>query len=655
MRIWKNRKQRNKFRWGSSMLVTGVMIILIVAVSFAVINYINQKEEEKSIDRLYEEADSLADTIEMYAKSDEETLKTLATVVATYDDMHSEKLWKLLDSCSDVGMVTKIELLLPDNTVLGKGGERLETEEEVSFEEEAKKGSYITDRETDTEDSEKYIVRQCVPVYRDSQVVAILRGVADISNLAEKMNLHPYGGKAALYIIDGDSGDFLMDTWHSGKDRNIRNLKGRDPASGYESDQVKQGILNGDSGYAVFTSKTIGGYLYFYYQPMEINEWRIALSVPESVVFEGSDGIRKVLNFFMLFEAICFIGYFLWMLRFVRKTTEDKQRQLETLNDMYDVERKLFNAHHKQQNITEALHKAGNIILAERVTLWAFVPSGGHISFYWEKEGISEENTEKSASVAKRDEEQYIHIMAQYFKQNHKEMVLFSRSAVEKIFGENISPKIHSLMAVPLKDTDGKICGIMAGFNVKDKDAITLMKTMKFSFGMFCHNLSSFNAIRKQRDRDVLTGLYNRNRYEWDLSKLYSEYREALTCIYIDVNGLHEKNNTEGHEQGDIMLQTVAQEIVKQFGGEYIYRIGGDEFVVFKPGADMAEMEVLEEKLSAVLSEKDYHISVGIQCETDVVSMSELVKAAEKKMYIKKMQYYEQKSCDRRKTAVTAE
>ena len=55
MRIWKNRKQRNKFRWGSSMLVTGVMIILIVAVSFAVINYINQKEEEKSFDRLYEE------------------------------------------------------------------------------------------------------------------------------------------------------------------------------------------------------------------------------------------------------------------------------------------------------------------------------------------------------------------------------------------------------------------------------------------------------------------------------------------------------------------------------------------------------------------------------------------------------------------------
>ena len=103
------------------------------------------------------------------------------------------------------------------------------------------------------------------------------------------------------------------------------------------------------------------------------------------------------------------------------------------------------------------------------------------------------------------------------------------------------------------------------------------------------------------------------------------------------------------------MLQTVAQEIVKQFGGEYIYRIGGDEFVVFKPGADMAEMEALEEKLSAVLSEKDYHISVGIQCEKDVVSISELVKAAEKKMYIKKMQYYEQKSCDRRKAAVTAE
>lgn len=650
------KKQRDRLRWGGPLAVTSLMIILIVAVSFLVIHHINHMEEEKSFERLYEEADSLADMIETYAKGDRETLETLAAVAATYDDMHSEKLWKLLDSCSNVGMITKIEMLLPDNTVLGRGGERVATEKGVSFESEAARGSYITDREADTEDSEKYTVRQCVPVYRDSQVIAILRGVISLSDLTDEMNLTPYGGKAAMYIVDGANGDFLIDTWHPGEGGNIWGLGEREMAPGYESDQLKKGIVDGERGYVVFVSKTIGEYLYFYYQPMEINEWRIAVSVPESVVFERADMVKTVLNAFLLFEAVCFIGYFLWMFRYVRRTTGEKQRQLETLNYIYDVEKMLFNAHDKQENIAVALEKAGNIISAERVVLWAFAPSGDHISFRWEKNGILEEMADSAehASLEVRGEERYIHIIEKYFRQGHSELEVFGRQAIRAVFGENIQSKIQSIAAIPLEDTEGNICGIMAGFNMTGTDAPTmLMKNMKFSFGMFCHNLSRFNAIREQRDRDVLTGLYNRNRYERDLENIYSECKDALTCVYIDVNGLHERNNEEGHEKGDIMLRTVAQEIEKWFGGEHIYRIGGDEFVVFIPGADITEMETASEKLSAVLLEKDYHISVGIQCGNDIESMSDLIKAAEKKMYAEKKRYYEQTAYDRRKTTIT--
>ena len=39
------------------------------------------------------------------------------------------------------------------------------------------------------------------------------------------------------------------------------------------------------------------------------------------------------------------------------------------------------------------------------------------------------------------------------------------------------------------------------------------------------------------------------------------EGRRELCCIFVDVNGLHELNNTQGHQTGDRMLQEVARQI----------------------------------------------------------------------------------------------
>ena len=84
--------------------------------------------------------------------------------------------------------------------------------------------------------------------------------------------------------------------------------------------------------------------------------------------------------------------------------------------------------------------------------------------------------------------------------------------------------------------------------------------------------------------------------------------------MYIDVNGLHETNNTEGHDKGDDMLRTVAEGIKKYFNTEYIYRTGGDEFVLFISSADKASLEMRGKKLASDLSDANYYISVGISC-----------------------------------------
>lgn len=132
MRRREKNKRKDKIRRGSSLAATSVMIILMVASSVIAISQINHIEERKSIERLYEEADDLADTIETYAQSDREALEVLAEVIAQYDDLHSEELWELLDSFSGVGLMSEIELLLPGDTVLKQGGRSVDAEGSIN-------------------------------------------------------------------------------------------------------------------------------------------------------------------------------------------------------------------------------------------------------------------------------------------------------------------------------------------------------------------------------------------------------------------------------------------------------------------------------------------------------------------------------------------
>ena len=64
---------------------------------------------------------------------------------------------------------------------------------------------------------------------------------------------------------------------------------------------------------------------------------------------------------------------------------------------------------------------------------------------------------------------------------------------------------------------------------------------------------------------DLLTGMRNRNAYEQSLSKYPLFCKNSVSCIFADVNGLHELNNTKGHEAGDKMLRFVSEKLMELF------------------------------------------------------------------------------------------
>ncbi len=138
---------------------------------------------------------------------------------------------------------------------------------------------------------------------------------------------------------------------------------------------------------------------------------------------------------------------------------------------------------------------------------------------------------------------------------------------------------------------------------------------------------------------DQVTGLFNRSAFEKYLNESEPHTFSHTVCVYIDVNGLHELNNKHGHETGDKLLQSVAECLRAQFPDDGLYRIGGDEFVVFSK-ADAAVCEARMQAVSSALAAQDYSISYGIAAQRVSAGLGDLVRKADENMLKGKRRYY---------------
>ena len=162
--------------------------------------------------------------------------------------------------------------------------------------------------------------------------------------------------------------------------------------------------------------------------------------------------------------------------------------------------------------------------------------------------------------------------------------------------------------------------------------------------------LAQARKIRLLSETDLLTGVKNRNHFEISQSEYAKNCKDSLAFLYVDVNGLHELNDTKGHQAGDVMLQAVAQALVDNFGQIHTYRIGGDEFVCLCMDTPEQSVRDRVKDIVARLAAQGYFISAGVASQPKPgLDMAALTTAAEQEMYEAKRAYYAQAGRDRRK------
>jgi two-component system cell cycle response regulator len=117
-------------------------------------------------------------------------------------------------------------------------------------------------------------------------------------------------------------------------------------------------------------------------------------------------------------------------------------------------------------------------------------------------------------------------------------------------------------------------------------------------------------AVMRRADlgrRDALTGLSNRRTFDEHLDSMLAQERktgQAFALVIFDIDHFKSINDTQGHPEGDRVLQDVARIAARQLrAGEQIFRIGGEEFGIVIPGDGKTGVRVAERVRAAVQDE----------------------------------------------------
>lgn len=463
-------------RYRSIVVVALATILVLAATVFTCVRYAGKAMSRYSCDVLAAYTRQLARDYYETIRADQTALQAMAELLSYQESGDTEAALRIMTSF-DLGktFLDALELMTPDNRMLDQNGEWFDLDDDSIFEAEAAKGAYVSDRVTSFRDPELLIGCDVVPVVRNGEIAAMLYGIVPLAEKSKKIDVDYYDGHAYMMLVDGSTGDVLLDTWHDTLG-NLSDLSGHKMLKGYSYELALQNMRAGVGGDMRLVSSGAGEVMYLHYEPVGVNNWSVILSVSEEKALAGTRSSMRAL--------------------------------------------------------------------------------------YW------------MAAVV----------------------------------------------------------------------GVTLIGCMIFIAACL---LSDRRRMYRMTMTDQGTGLLNRRAYQKFLSDRVQQQFALAACVYLDANGLHEINNKYGHDAGDKMLCAVADCLRAQFQYSRIFRVGGDEFVVFPADADRARCEAKLQKVADAIAEHDYTMSYGVVCHRDVTGLDTLVREVDEKMLENKRAYYAEH--DRRK------
>lgn len=619
------KKQRHNNIW-----YTIITAILICSVFLSLVASFYYQAEDEAYEMLHIQTKQIKDDLTLQIKSDRENLVTMANFAAKlYADGESYNI--MFDSFKPIGLFSNIGILNPDNTFVTKVG-TIDLNGKISFDDEAKRGEYITGRVQDLTREGKEIIRSAVPIVSGGKTVGILYGVIHLDTIGKKYNEMAKELDAQLFVYDKESGKFVIDTIDKNPGE-IEQLKNRKYNDGYSY----EALITTDKGYTSFKSVITGEDLYVHYSTIEDYDWGIMLARYESQVFAKTEDISRTLLISFLVMIIIMCVYILILL-----STEERRNNVMVCAS--NIRKLLLEINQQQSSIVKALKN-----------VCSFAKSRSAIFFDTDGEDYSYIMPEFEDRVILGEERKYFiaqlfHYAAERYKLSDATVGVMSIKANENLTRTN--PKFCdflkqqnitevSFAAVTSKNNHITVLGVINP--EQNKEARALLEDVAVCFSIALYNKKHLNKTEIAATTDSLTGVSNRVAYKRDILVFDKEKPEKFSCIYIDVNELHLRNNRLGHAAGDEMLIYIANTLKEIFFGHSIYRMGGDEFLVFIRNI---EPEVVKKDIALFVDQlnvMEYRVAIGMSYRKQNINCEEMVREAEIRMYEAKAQYYQNK------------
>jgi diguanylate cyclase (GGDEF)-like protein len=126
---------------------------------------------------------------------------------------------------------------------------------------------------------------------------------------------------------------------------------------------------------------------------------------------------------------------------------------------------------------------------------------------------------------------------------------------------------------------------------------------------------------------DQLTGLHNRLGIREALHaglKNWKNIRQPFSFVLIDIDHFKQLNDTFGHDVGDKVLVSTAQNLAKNIRRtDFLARWGGEEFILVCPNTTLEEAEIVAESLRDSIEKMELVDATAITASFGVSTMAE--------------------------------
>ena len=128
------------------------------------------------------------------------------------------------------------------------------------------------------------------------------------------------------------------------------------------------------------------------------------------------------------------------------------------------------------------------------------------------------------------------------------------------------------------------------------------------------------HELERIANTDSLTGLYNYRYFTTIMTKL-EEKKQVFAIFYLDLDLFKPVNDTYGHDIGDKVLKEVSKRLKDCLNSnDYIFRIGGDEFVLIIEDNDINNkkceeiVSIIKDNISKTYFIDEIPINISVSC-----------------------------------------